>query len=673
MACQNLGVTEGSGVQADLIDRVAKQLAVCRHRGLERLDVVESNQPPVVTPDLDALAGRYAVARNAPGHDRVSVIKSLLRAAIDAFAKDGNVAEGRLVSDLFFGDATSYIARSGGDLLRVAQDHFGEPSEGRFRLIRRRTLVLFSTFLLEYVSEAELQAAPPSSIRGSAAAVQADDPSLPIAAAALLGSPPIEIVLQFAWLDPGGSGRVTIDEHRRLIAENGSCWWGWFKAEYDLDHAGPLTEMRANLPATVALWVRREDLFYTARCESIEVADGQPTASPDPQLTPAYYRDGRWPAWFRFTAIDSEPTGRQEVTARFGRDIRPTGATVLWRSSSRAAEAPFTAAAAGTSVLHLSDLHFGSKHRWNTYLVPERASRSAEEAIARTLELHEIAADSIGVVVISGNFSSDRPTDGAFSEAKAFIDGLCGRLPHVNPANVVILPGAEDFERPGRSNSAHQTLYRRFHDAVYGEEKELDLDKLRRYEFPLFRLNVLPINSVKFLGEGERHHGLFGRGYDSALSVMRQDYLTGRAHGRRVVNVVAAHHHLISTTIRLRQHDLVVDSEMPGISDARDVLQRLRDNKVRLFLHGHLHSPESIPMPSNDGWQFWISGAGTAGAAEYLLRDTMYPRNHLAVFDFGPDTIRCRVLGFDEEFLRYPIVGEIAIPDQTFQSDLRPG
>jgi hypothetical protein len=132
-----------------------------------------------------------------------------------------------------------------------------------------------------------------------------------------------------------------------------------------------------------------------------------------------------------------------------------------------------------------------------------------------------------------------------------------------------------------------------------------------------------------------------------------------------VVNVVAAHHHLVPTPVQLPDNPQLPLQErvMLGIHDAGSVLDKLSAMRVALFLHGHLHQARYRIVTSDDGWQTAVCGAGTAGASESWLREN-YRENHtdsLALYDVQEDRIRGRMMVYDETFRRLPAPREFQI------------
>ncbi len=643
--CQTWAVISSDGGDG-LTDRVARELAECRIRGIDRLEVKNRHQDPVAARELGQLAAWYAAAQPTQISGRSAQIKDLLRAAVAELRKT-NPTDAGLIHDLFFGDDQAPGRKYASDLLKRAQVRYGEPSEERFREIRNVAFRSFAEFLIEFVAIHTRPVVPVTS-QPSSLLVREPADSSPMMGRRFVHSP-LVAVLQFSALDPGDTEKPTIEEHQRIIAERGRCWWGWFKAAHDADHSMEIERRVQN--CDIGLWERSENLFYVAHCDGARTANNYPFESPDEDLTPDYYRSQPYPAWFSFRSI--RRSGQQEFAERFG-DLPSAPSTIYW--SPEPVPQPIIIQARGNDILHLSDLRFGQYHRWNTINVPNRTYMSAEQAIERTLTTRGTDLEAVGVVVICGNFSPENPTDEGFGEAIAFIDGLCEKLPNVSRDHVVIVPGADDFDRPGDRERAVQTLYREFHKSIYSGE-EHDLSRMRRYEFDTFRLNVLPVNSVKMLGTDERDEGLFGYGYDAQLYMMQEDYDRHRG-STRVVNAVAAHHHIVSTLVKLPEtmhHEASGARIMRGMHDARDVLSRLSASRVALYLHGHLHEGDCYAILSDNGWQTAICGAGTAGASDRWLRSAYLDNqgNSLALIKIADDGIRGSIFTYNEDY-RYP-------------------
>lgn len=135
----------------DVAEVLSEELAACRKRGIERLDVLSHNQHPVLVPELERLAAEYAAATRSPVHGRIPQLKYLLRDAAAAFREE-NELDAQLISALFFGDSLHRVTKSAGELLDIAQRQFGYDSPVRFRQTRHAAFDNFAEFLPRFVA-----------------------------------------------------------------------------------------------------------------------------------------------------------------------------------------------------------------------------------------------------------------------------------------------------------------------------------------------------------------------------------------------------------------------------------------------------------------------------------------------------------------------------------------
>jgi hypothetical protein len=135
-----------------LIAAIRDELAACRQRGIERLDLSSHNQSPVPTPVLQGLANEYIAVRQLRVHGRISQLKYLFRDAIKAFATE-NEGDAQLAGDLLFGDSQNRITKSPGELLDIARKKSGYRTEAQFRDVRRGAFAEFARFLPDFVED----------------------------------------------------------------------------------------------------------------------------------------------------------------------------------------------------------------------------------------------------------------------------------------------------------------------------------------------------------------------------------------------------------------------------------------------------------------------------------------------------------------------------------------
>jgi hypothetical protein len=117
------------------------------------------------------------------------------------------------------------------------------------------------------------------------------------------------IVLRFRDLvtEPGG----TILEHRRVLDERDTVWWGWWMRQYESPPRSALGEIRDRLDhgiePTICLLDSGQARLYSSVVADLRVGPPDDSlASPDVSRTPEYYQRGRYPAWFLLASIKDD-------------------------------------------------------------------------------------------------------------------------------------------------------------------------------------------------------------------------------------------------------------------------------------------------------------------------------------------------------------------------------
>ena len=156
-SCQNWRMT--ASPRRSPAEDLSLELAACRKRGIERLDVASHNQSPVHRPELQRLADEYMAATERRAPSRIAQLKYLFRDAITAFEAE-NDADAQIVRALFFGDSQHRVTKSAGELLDIARRRFGFDSELRFRQARHAAFDSFADFLPRFVAAAKQAGKP---------------------------------------------------------------------------------------------------------------------------------------------------------------------------------------------------------------------------------------------------------------------------------------------------------------------------------------------------------------------------------------------------------------------------------------------------------------------------------------------------------------------------------
>jgi hypothetical protein len=147
------------GPDGDPATVVSAELAACRKRGIDRIDIRSHNQVPVPAPELQRLADEYLLAIGRTVKGRVAQIKYLLRDALTVFAAE-SAPDAELITALFFGDSQHHVTKSAGELLDTARRHYRFDSELRFRQAWQNAFHTFAEFLRRFVASVPRAVSP---------------------------------------------------------------------------------------------------------------------------------------------------------------------------------------------------------------------------------------------------------------------------------------------------------------------------------------------------------------------------------------------------------------------------------------------------------------------------------------------------------------------------------
>jgi hypothetical protein len=118
-----------------------------------------------------------------------------------------------------------------------------------------------------------------------------------------------KLVLRFRDLvtEPGG----TILEHRRVLQDRDTVWWGWWMRQYEESPRAVLGELRDRIDnheePEIYLLDSGEARLFSAVVADLRVGPpGESLVSPDISRTPGYYQRGRYPAWFLLAKIEED-------------------------------------------------------------------------------------------------------------------------------------------------------------------------------------------------------------------------------------------------------------------------------------------------------------------------------------------------------------------------------
>ena len=472
--------------------------------------------------------------------------------------------------------------------------------------------------------------------------------------------------------------KSTIQEHEQIAARDGFVWWGWWKKEFEPAADGVLGRLdaRCRIEAQRVGLLNRKDArtidgfeLYVATCTEVAYGkNGSRIPCPSPESAPGYYNKQDFPAWFRFTRF--EPITAAEFKREFGGvpgldstlyEVTRTSESsgfVDWKMHPAPSWDMSPRSTRGDTILHLSDLHFGSKHAFASE--PKTSSSlpgrpSLLEKLIEVLEARPTA--TVGIIVVSGDLIS-RSEDGAYNDAIEFLSRLCDYL-HLGHEHVVLLPGNHDInllrENTFTRTYEHERSFRNFLSAFYGEQDVRELDRVHRYLTPLkWDISVVALNSSRLRSLETRDYGYVGAHRYRPLLEFVTDTLrqTKRQDPNRTLLVASMHHHLVLID------EVVIPDQARPVSvtiDAGEILANFQDFGVQLLLHGHRHVPfvayvrrSSVASMLQVDWSgpnhgLTVVGLGTTGSDDYTPPWTI---NVIGLYSPTEEGLHAEILGF---------------------------
>jgi predicted MPP superfamily phosphohydrolase len=435
----------------------------------------------------------------------------------------------------------------------------------------------------------------------------------------------------------------TVGAHLEIINSKKFVWWAWWRKDKEspsLDVLRKLQgEIKVHTPLRIGLVNRKgEESFHVASCVDLQyAADGSKINSPDPDLTPEYYRADTYPAWFKFQAIDTISRAdfvREFVVVPY---LDPTLYEVFWKVNGDLNTVEVTPGetwtmnqvrTCGEVILHISDLHFGDLHGFPTHhSQPGRGvdGRPLWEVIS-TCVRRDLGVQ-IGVVVVSGDLISKGKGE-SYIEARDFLEQLLHAL-SLDKSHCVIVPGNHDLwtigaEHPTR-DYAHERPYRDFMEAFFKSEFR-SLERVRRYVTPSGRdLIFVELNSARIRSDELKEYGYVAKHRYDRLLTFIADSLRQENNSATPIFFAVLHHHVMPVSC------VEIPDEKRPVSiclDAGELMDEFQNFGIQFVLHGHQHAPfvgttsrlprnslaeEYVPRP------IYVIGCGSSGGKREIL------------------------------------------------------
>lgn len=427
----------------------------------------------------------------------------------------------------------------------------------------------------------------------------------------------------------------TIDEHDKTIKRNGYAWWGWWNKPIEAVPTGVFnhfkTEMLHNGYLTIFLADSGNSLLYRAKLLEIHYGEsGEDVPSEEPQKTPSYYRTKQYRAWYKIKDIEEineielrnwayvevpgfyddqkderfakkRVYGLKEMLSYRHRTIyfiegydAGSHRDVALESETKASGACFMTKPIITRsnfIMHLSDLHFGSLHRYKLH--SEANSKSLLDIISEDLRKYNNNKPP-AAILISGDLTSTGIEE-EYNQAYEFITGLKS-VNDLDINQIIIIPGNHDITWFGKKPKGKKPVkmppsraennYRSFFHKLYGFPANEYLSMGRRIILQNYcAIDIIGLNSSRL-----EQVSFSGYGFVGSQQIQQAFEEMGWNEDRGVkYRFVMMHHHLIPVSpveeIEKCNHNYSLSLDSGHISC--ECLAK----SVDLFLHGHQHQP----------------------------------------------------------------------------------
>ena len=464
----------------------------------------------------------------------------------------------------------------------------------------------------------------------------------------------------------------TIAEHDKIIKDKRSVWWAWWNKgneQIPLQEFSVLRTLAENCGVPIYLLDSGQKKLYKTMCSGLHLSPTGLVASPEPELTPEYYRTRKYPAWFRFTKIencdkeelrnfsymqvdslfcdantnynmfsdkriyDIDELIQQNRTVWFVRDYRETDRDheIKLLNAHITEPADFSThyfETGGNALLWLSDLHFDR----DSLLPVSKQSNPNKQTLKEHIQQSYVDTAGLSGLLISGDITNCGRAEG-YTMADDFIDDLNRILKRpLTSESILFCPGNHDFEEISSElgtgtpsllteHEDSSKSYREFYHKVHSKYPNKYFACGRKFLMASGRtVEIAVLNSMML----QQYKDFEGHGY---LSQDQLDYVANQMCWKEgeptsAIRIAVMHHHYLPTCL-VEQMNAQKASSV--VYDAERLMQWLRKYHVQILLHGHKHrrfasvvgfptENEQLSCNFKDCTQTYVIGMGGTGA-----------------------------------------------------------
>jgi 3',5'-cyclic AMP phosphodiesterase CpdA len=471
-----------------------------------------------------------------------------------------------------------------------------------------------------------------------------------------------KIILRFRDL----SVPDTIKRHKDFITNNTKVWWGWWakpQEKVPLEEFSNLKSLiSSNNNIELLLFDSGNKKIYIAKCIDLQYDHTNiRIESPEKQITPEYYREQKYKAWFCFSEIGEEISTdnanillkkhsytyipnlfevnnlssssfdnkivfscnelyEQQQTLWFIREKRNTDKLHEIHSYSNISPLGENVDRGywplkSNIVLWLSDLHFSNTH--HNFISQPGENNNLGTRLKKELDNLEIIPCSL---VISGDITYKALKE-EFDDAYNFIKdmnsifSLKGNVYSICPGNHDIAFSSSTDEPNAQVNTAFEDAkanYVYFFKKVYGYEPNDMLYTIKRFILSdVGPIEFININSCVLQQAEGVFQGMGFVGNDQITRIENELRTTSKLNPFRIL---VLHHHLMPVIFKEspennKMYEITLDSEA--------IVQFIVKNNINIVLHGHSHkefyAEVTRKINDNNKWKYYIAGLGSTG------------------------------------------------------------